>query len=156
MRSLSCMYLIRILIRISCRISVTLKVHVRMLSHVLLHMFQIDPDRSDIRLCFSCSHTFTGLLMKCYCVFDLMKHIRAPCCSNVVCLSPKRSCDIIWSQIIRRILFVQDKHPADIRAALNGSLCAMNGCRCVSCLHFQEFLLPFAWFLCSAGREKKD
>lgn len=55
-----------------------------MLSHVPLHMFQIDSDRWDIRLYFSCRHTFTGPLNKHYCLFQLMKHIREPRCPNIV------------------------------------------------------------------------
>lgn len=46
-----------------------------MLSHVPLHMFQIDQTG-----CISVA----GLLIKHYCVYELMKHIRAPCCSNRV------------------------------------------------------------------------
>lgn len=91
----------------------------RMLSHVPLHMFRIDPDRSDIRL--SCSHTFTGPLNKHYCVFELMKHIRAPRCPNIVSEITSQflqASKILWYNLTpdsSRILFLQDKHPADIR-----------------------------------------
>lgn len=65
----------------------------------------------NINLNWSKSDHHTVMLKYCAC-----NNITVPC-------RPWCFCNIDWNQIFQRVLFLQHKHPADIWAAVKGSLC---------------------------------
>lgn len=88
---------------------------------ILLPTFQTDSMRDgnihylyylmNINLNWSKSDHHTVMLKYCAC-----NNITVPC--RLWCF-----CNINWNRILQTVLFLQHRHPADIWAALNGSLC---------------------------------
>lgn len=58
-----------------------------------------------------------------------------------------------WNQILQRILFLHHKHPADIWAALNSSLCVFEMGATVFPVWFSGIFISICWF-CAARYRK--